>query len=229
METCAQAIEFEMQTYTENLTYNGVEVLSFKIIYPETAQNNRAEARINEVITSQIKGYYNKAKRELYRDAVNGYIDAQKNGFPFNEYNMTVEYTVTYNRNCALSFYRDAYTYTGGAHGSTLRLSDTFSLLSGRKLRLGDFFKNKEHWEFTVLSAILKQADETQSASQIYFENYRELILKYFNPESFYLTPNGIAIYYQQYDIAPYSTGIPVFVLPYAEIGAAEPSCGIRT
>jgi hypothetical protein len=229
METCNQSIEFVMQTYSENLTYNDINVLSFTIIYPEITQNNRVDGRLNEIINSQIKAYYNKAKRELYRAAVEGYLDAQKNGFPFNEYNMTVEYAVTYNQNCAFSFYRDAYTYTGGAHGSTVRLSDTFSLLSGRKLSLGDFFTNKEYWKFAVLSAILKQADETQNASQIYFENYRELILRTYNPESFYLTPDGIAVYFQQYDIAPYSTGMPVFVLPYSEIGATEPSCGIKT
>ena len=49
----------------------------------------------------------------------------------------------------------------------------------------------------------------------IYFEDYCKLVLDSFNPEQFYLVPRGntydLVIYFQQYDIAPYSTGIPTF------------------
>ncbi|MEM5769578.1 MAG: RsiV family protein, partial [Bacillota bacterium] len=34
------------------------------------------------------------------------------------------------------------------------------------------------------------------------------------NPCSFYMVPEGLAVYFQQYDIAPYVMGIPVFVIP---------------
>ncbi|MFU2363539.1 MAG: RsiV family protein, partial [Clostridiales bacterium] len=33
------------------------------------------------------------------------------------------------------------------------------------------------------------------------------------NFDSYYLTPKGIVIYFQQYDIAPYSSGLPEFLI----------------
>lgn len=49
----------------------------------------------------------------------------------------------------------------------------------------------------------------------IYFEDYRERISQYFREENFYCEPSGVVIYYQQYDIAPYSSGIRTFLIPY--------------
>ena len=43
--------------------------------------------------------------------------------------------------------------------------------------------------------------------------NYAKLVIENFNFEQFYLIDNNIAIFYQQYDIAPYSSGIPVFYI----------------
>ena len=34
------------------------------------------------------------------------------------------------------------------------------------------------------------------------------------------------AVYYQQYEIAPYASGIPVFEIPYADLGIEKPNCG---
>lgn len=61
----------------------------------------------------------------------------------------------------------------------------------------------------------------------VYFDDYRKLIAQYFNEEQYYLTPQGVAIYYQQYEIAPYSTGIVVFTVPYDVLGW-KPSCMLR-
>ena len=73
-----------------------------------------------------------------------------------------------------------------------------------------------------LIDQILRQADENiQQNPGINFEDYHALIVKYFNEEHYYLTPSGVAIYYQQYEIAPYSTGIVVFTISYME----PPSC----
>ncbi len=49
-----------------------------------------------------------------------------------------------------------------------------------------------------------------------YFDNYPPLVAGTFNKNSFYCTDEGIVVYFQQYDIAPYSSGIPEFPLPYS-------------
>jgi hypothetical protein len=64
---------------------------------------------------------------------------------------------------------------------------------------------------------LLSQIDsQIKKNPDIYFENYKELIAKTFDRNHFYCTPDGIVIYYQQYDIAPYSSGIREFLIPYS-------------
>ena len=113
----------------------------------------------------------------------------------------------------------DQYTYTGGAHGSTIRTSDTWDFSSGRYLTLADFYPHNPAYRegiFRILDQQVK-AREKDSPST-YFDDYQALIRSTFKPESFFATPKGIVIYFQQYDIAPYSTGIPEFLIPFKNV-----------
>jgi hypothetical protein len=56
---------------------------------------------------------------------------------------------------------------------------------------------------------------EIAKNSDIFFPNYSALIRSTFDKNNFYLAPDGLIIFYQQYDIAPYSSGIREFLLPY--------------
>ena len=44
-----------------------------------------------------------------------------------------------------------------------------------------------------------------------FFADPYPLVVEYFNPESYYIDNGKVVIYFQQYDIAPYSSGIRVF------------------
>ncbi|HBB28743.1 MAG TPA: DUF3298/DUF4163 domain-containing protein, partial [Clostridiales bacterium] len=130
-----------------------------------------------------------------------------------------------YNDNCFLSLYTDKYEYTGGAHGNTIRTSNTWELCTGQNIYLYCFFKPYTDYTHMLIQEIIAQAEENLKENPfIYFDDYKNLIIKNFNPHSFYMSPDGITIYYQQYDIAPYSTGIVEFTIPYTKIGWF-PSC----
>jgi len=60
--------------------------------------------------------------------------------------------------------------------------------------------------------------------NNIYFDDYEKNVANYFNPKSFYLVPDGIVIYFQQYEIAPYASGIPQFTIPYSAY-ILKPGC----
>ncbi len=215
-----------MREFKREFTYDDVQVLTLAITYPEVwlPGGRRAQERINGHIRQVVTRYYRYVSGRLYWQAVQEYRNALENDYPFRPYDAVLQYTVTYNENCYLSVYYDKYEYTGGAHGSTLRTSDTYSLENGQRMPLSSFFPRGAPVRKILLEHILCQADEIMQKEPIFFENYRELICKYFTPENYFLTPEGVAIYYQQYEIAPYSTGIPVFVVPYAALGW-KPEC----
>lgn len=222
--SCASIAMHDMK---RTFTYNNTPMIAFSVHYPNVTlrHNPCAQQSINREIQAQVNEFYRYVANDLARQAVATYREARQNGFPFHRYDAVLNYEITYNQHCHLSLYSDQYAFTGGAHGNTVRNSDTWSLESGRRIPLSEFFPAGQDYRALLIDQITKQADERmQEDSWIFFEDYRSLIVEYFNEERYYLTPSGIAIYYQQYDIAPYVTGIVVFTIPYKAIGR-HPSC----
>ncbi|MFZ5974914.1 MAG: DUF3298 and DUF4163 domain-containing protein [Bacillota bacterium] len=216
------------QKIEKEFTYESVLMLTLDIAYPQIRLKNDASVQnqINRHYRREARRFLSYAKNELLQGAIAEYKDSRQNGFPFRPYDAVMEYTVSLNDDCILSTYADHYEYTGGAHGSTTRFSDSWELRTGYRIRMRDLFTRRENYRRAVLEQILMQADEQmQENPGIFFEDYRTLIIKYFDPESFYLTPSGIAVYYQQYEIGPYASGIIVFDIPYASLGIKKPGC----
>ena len=212
-----------MRRIERSFTYDNTQVLKLKIDYPRVIlpQNSYAQRNINRQIRSQVSDFFNYASGDLYKQAVENYKFTKENDFPFHGFDAILQYEITYNEHFYLSLYRDGYEYTGGAHGNTLRASDTWSLNDGQNVPLSDFFAAGEDYRAFLIEEITRQATRNLAENPgIYFENYRELIAKNFDEEQYYLTKDGIAIYYQQYEIAPYSTGIVVFTVPYPDTAA---------
>ena len=207
------------------LRYDGVKVLTYETQYPEIELKNKAaERRINAAIASQVLGFERYAAARLFRQAIREYKNSVENGYPVRVFDAVLNYSVTYNGACHLSAYRDFYQFTGGAHGSTQRLADTWSLTTGRRLPLRSFVTERNYREH-LISEITRQADAAYRKNpNIYFDDYRELIVSYFNENSYYLTGDGIVIYYGQYEIAPYATGIVEFTISYGR-EVTRPSC----
>lgn len=122
---------------------------------------------------------------------------------------------------CVVSLYFDAYRYTGGAHGGTVRASDTFLARTGERLPLGAFFSPGADYRSRILANVESEIDCREAeAPGSFFENSKELAHQAFHPANYYLSDDHLTVYYQQYDIAPYSTGIPAFCMEAQEADA---------
>ncbi len=198
------------QEYKREFIYDNTVVLNtaFESIIVDIEKFRFAENRINGTIDRQLQLFLRDNEFSLFPEAVRVYKEAVNNGFPVRAFESLLTYTVTCNQNGLLSLYRDRYDYTGGAHGSTVRRSDTFNLRTGGTLPVSAFFPPRFDYEKYLIEEMIKLAGQNPD---IYFENYAELIKKNFNPQNFYITENGITIYYQQYEVAPYSSGIIEF------------------
>lgn len=210
LNCCADIVMCEMK---RTFVYRQIPVLTLSICYPKVTvrQCQPAQNRINEQIRAQVCDFSQYVSGELYRQAIATYQESLENDFPFHPYDAVLQYEITFNQHCYLSLYRDQYTFTGGAHGSTIRASDTWNLMSGCSIPMSDFFPADYDYPSMLIAQMIKQASENP---EIFFEDYQTLIAKYFNEEHYFLTPTSMSIYYQQYEIAPYATGIVVFPIP---------------
>lgn len=208
-----------------DLYYRGKIVLSYKIEFPQFHSDKYIKniILINRYYRKKALGMENYYKNSLYYDAVDQAEDlAQRN----ISYEAVVVFEITYNRQCALSLFIDRYEYTGGAHGLTTRSADTWNVQTGRRLLLGDLFTSDVDYKaFTIQSVTEQIQQDMQQGNDIYFENYRELVVINFSEEDFYLTHGGVTVFYQVYEIAPYVAGIPTFTMPYEYGVLLPPRC----
>lgn len=194
----------------KKLFYDGNLVLKYHIEYPSICSSKARKFNIyNQTIASDLK---KRCETELYREAVELYKYNKQNGYPIMVYEIYRTFEITFNSYNYLSLYADEYIFSGGAHGNTIRTSQTWCFNQCTMLPLEYFYKNDPYFMIGILREINRQILETP---EIYFENTCNLVLDTFNPNSFYLVPNGIVIYFQQYDIAPYSSGIRTFIVNY--------------
>lgn len=135
---------------------------------------------------------------------------------PFHSYEFTIEFKIPLNSGCITSLLFDQYTFMGGAHGSTVRSSDTWDFSSGRKLGLDAFFPFDSSFQEHIIQWINQQISRELSINPAtFFSDYENLVKKHFIPQGFYLTPKALVLYFQEYDIAPYASGFPEFSLPF--------------
>ncbi|NLK00016.1 MAG: DUF3298 and DUF4163 domain-containing protein [Clostridia bacterium] len=207
-------INYDTMEISEDMQYEGVTVLSYQINYPQfhSKAHNRTANRVNQFYRGKALLLQNSLRNNLFRKAVDRYLLDKEEGFPLLPFEALQTFEVTYNKDCIISLYFDNYQYTGGAHGVTPRNSQTWNLKTGKMMTLKELFRCTTDFGPYFKHKIIEQIAEDP---EFYFDDYRELVEKTFDPDNFYCTPEGIMVYFQQYDIAPYSSGIREFLFPY--------------
>lgn len=215
-------IDVATQAKSEKMYSGDTPVLKYEVNTPELWSDAQGVKKLNQQYLAKLKTTQEYCRGDLYRMAAIDAKEAAENGYPVHEYQYLKTFDVTANGNCVLSLYSDTYEYTGGAHGNTERTSQTWHFPGGHRLSLASLFPVGTHYRAALIARIIAIISRNPEA---YFDDYKKLAAEKFNADSFYLTPEGLAIYYQQYDIAPYSSGIPVFEFTYDSVGAAPPRC----
>lgn len=197
------------------LKYKDTVVLTYNIEYPEIVYSDyilgkQSFNKFNKDIALSLEKY---VVSTLFKDASELYDYNVSNNYPIMVYEVLLQYNITYNNNNILSLYYDNYEFTGGAHGNTIRSSQTWDLYLNRQLRLSSFYNNP-YYIIDILKNVNNQiAEQISLGNNTFFDNYCQLVTETFNLSNYYLTTNGIVIFFQQYDIAPYSSGIQTFYL----------------
>lgn len=203
-------------------------VLSYKIQYPQfsSVRFQKAVPVLNQYYKEKAKIFQQYCVEKLYPMAIEEFENSVSNNFPVRPYEALVTYKLTFNQDCAASLYFDQYLYTGGAHGNTIRYSDTWDLQKAHSMNIDELFQTSINYKSYIILSINNQiAEQIKNGENKYFDDYKKNVAKYINFCSFYLTPQGIVIYFQQYEIAPYASGIPEFTIPFTEEYVVKPDC----
>lgn len=205
-------LKIEKNIIEKDLKYNNQTILKYHIEYPEiTIENNQlGEERFNTYNRNLALRLQEKSENKLFNDSIELYKYNKENNYPTMVYEIYRKFEITFNSKNLISLYIDEYIFSGGAHGETTRTSQTWNFDYNTMIQLYELYSRNPYFLLGILKNINNQILQNQTN---YFQDYCNLMLQTFNPQNFYLTPRGIVIYFQQYDIAPYSSGIPVFLV----------------
>ncbi|NQX86644.1 MAG: DUF3298 domain-containing protein [Flavobacteriaceae bacterium] len=123
---------------------------------------------------------------------------------------------VTRNSNRIISIAISSYSNTGGAHGHTNVSFFNFDKTSSKLIDINTIISNKDR--FKTLAQKHFRANISREAEFSYDD--------YFFEDSFLLPANigfnddGLILFYNPYEIAPYAMGITEFTIPYDELDA---------
>lgn len=206
-----------------NLNFGDTQLLTYHILYPQfSGAFPTVLHKLNRYYRRLAYTYRRHFETGLFKIAVESYKDSLRNGYPFNPFEADLFYEITLNQDCTISLYYDRYEFTGGAHGNTIRFSDSWYLPLCRKLVLPDLFLTTRHFARNLSQIIISEIEKNPES---YFPDPNKTVIEAFDPRNFYLSPKYLNIYFNQYDIAPYSSGIPLFSIPYERANATPPAC----
>lgn len=142
-------------------------------------------------------------------------------------YELETSYTLTRPSPSVLSVVWKTASYTGGAHGNLEISSTTYDLKTGKLIDLYDVFKNLDI-ALDIMSRFC-----SRSIGHALGDMYNDDMLRTGTaPEAenyacFALTPSGIRIYFQPYQVAPWAAGPQVADIPLDELKDAEPDLSL--
>ncbi|MCB4807409.1 DUF3298 and DUF4163 domain-containing protein [Tamlana sp. 62-3] len=142
----------------------------------------------------------------LFNSTYNSFSEEVKEATPPWETQIDVE--VMYQSEALASIAITSYVYEGGAHGLTTIIFKNFDLTTGNLIDNVDLFTDYKSFK---------------KLSETYFDKNIEDKNSLFEPSNFKMPKNiaysneGIVLLYNTYEIAPYSTGIIEFLIPYNE------------
>ncbi|KFN01822.1 DUF3298/DUF4163 domain-containing protein [Bacillus clarus] len=173
--------------------------------------HNFSDSKFQNKLNSYYKNSTDRFKTKLEKEAKKYYKETEGSSTPFHPYVANVDYKITLQKSPLISLYVNYYQYTGGAHGLYTWKANTFDLNEKKLLRLDDLFQKEDAYKKVIHTEIVRQIKQNES---IYFPDAAEKVMstKKFH---YFLEADHLVIYFSLYEIAPYSSGIPQFRIPY--------------
>ncbi|MFN0107445.1 MAG: DUF3298 and DUF4163 domain-containing protein [Blastocatellia bacterium] len=190
--------------------------LTIDTAYPQlVGENANADAfnkTVSDFVTKQASGFKKENKADLEAMAKNAEADAPG-------YSLEVSYHTTFADKNLISLLVWTYSFTGGAHGGSASTTFNYDLNSGRMLKLADLFQPNSGYLKTIsaycITALTKELGDAdgewlRNGAGPKAENY----------ESWNITPDGLQITFDAYQVAAYAFGPQEVIVPYSELKA---------
>lgn len=205
-----QANNITSTLYEHTYFEQDIKLLTVTMELPKLNGDSYAYHKINQVFEDFLQGYL--VSNDTWAEDTKAY--AYDVNFYTNSLDFT--YTVQYNRDGLLCIMLEGYSFTGGVHGYPIRLVYTFDLATGELLNLSDLMAVDENEFWPVVIGQLQQVIDEYPEG--YWGDAQSMIGERgydYDSMDYYLTEEGICIFFYPYDLASYAMGFVEAVVPY--------------
>jgi len=197
--------------------------------YPHLeGKNNAIAAKINEVIQQQVialLGNYqfadsaDRQKQSLETIVQNLFLDfnqqIERNAVLTNHWTIEINGEQASATQNTMTIILSQYAYTGGAHPNSFETYLNFNKETGQLIQIEDFVADKKLL-LTVVEQQFREAYDLTADQDLttagLFEN--QLVL----PQNFAITKEGLLLFYNTYEIAPYAAGPYTVRIPWTRL-----------
>ena len=194
---------------TASCTTTFLDIDSKKIMKVQDNINIELDLPIVNSIDKGVNGIF-----DTINSDINGFVnritsDAKKDLF-HPSYIIKSSFEVPYNNNDLLSLVVSNYEFLGGAHGMSTLIPYNYDLKTGSRLILKDLFVEGFDYK-TVCDNYIRS--EIEKNKDMYFD-HGDYFKGVKENQDFYISKDGVTIFFQLYDIAPYAAGLRYFEVP---------------
>ncbi len=196
----------------KGLTSSG-EHLDIDVVYPTFegfANSDLVNTHIKDLVAESVEEAKESAKsiKEEESELSEDYSSV------VNEVKLDINYDYIKNGDILSIKFNTSY-FQGGAHPTSSIKPITINIETGQVLEFKDLFEANSDFKNIISAKII---EEMAANEELYFEDYSKVVLDKDSDFNFYIDGDSIVVYFDEYELAPHSTGIPSFVFEAEEI-----------
>ena len=172
------------------------------------------DGNIQRQINQQLTATTESALDDFNQLTNNMLLSIKKGSLPAeyaNRLTLVSDYEVKLLNKNIVSILQYGYQDTGGAHPMSFAYAQTFNIKTGKNYALKDLFQPMSSFAYYLTEKIKLEIKLRNKQDNYIFTGLQE-------QQKFFLTREGLFIYYQPYEIAPYSEGFIYFFFPYSDL-----------
>lgn len=190
--------------------------LTIDTAYPQLVGG---DAAIADAFNKAISGFTTKAVSDFKKENKTDLEAMAKDSEAGPGYSLDVSYHTTHADKNLISVLVWRYQFTGGAHGGSASTAFNYDLNSGRMLKLADLFQpNSGYLKAISAYCITTLTKELGDVDAEWLRNGAGP--KPENFKSWNITPDGLQITFDAYQVAAYAFGPQEVVVPYSALKA---------
>lgn len=203
--------------WTRSMKVNGTPVLDITIRRPAFPDSGKTQ-RIEKYFSQLTQCWQTRWETSLYQKAAQA-LTEQSNQHPFLPWKATMDYQITFWDPPLISLQINIQEQGPVTPSTLLCIGEVWDCNTGYPCSLRTFLSRRPHrWKRALIHQLQEQAEQRlNSGESLLYPDSLSSIKQTFDPNRFYLTEEGIAIFYPLYILGSYGEGIPTFTIPIEE------------